>query len=77
MLTLANSDGSTNQRRIPGANTDYRDYYANLRDAILGSATPAVTHQQALDVMQALELARESSVQRRTLSWPVGNSLPV
>jgi scyllo-inositol 2-dehydrogenase (NADP+) len=77
VLTLANVDGTTSQRRIPGANTDYRDYYTNLRDAILGRATPVVTHQQALDVMQTLELARDSSLQRRTLSWPVGNSLPV
>jgi scyllo-inositol 2-dehydrogenase (NADP+) len=77
VLTLPNADGSTSQRRIPGAQTDYRDFYANLRDAILGKATPVVTHQQALDVMQALELARDSSLQRRTLSWPVSNSLPV
>jgi scyllo-inositol 2-dehydrogenase (NADP+) len=77
VLTLPNADGTTSQRRIPGANTDYRNYYANLRNAILGRATPAVTHQQALDVMQALEMARESSLQRRTLSWPNPNSLPV
>jgi scyllo-inositol 2-dehydrogenase (NADP+) len=77
VLTMANADGTTTQRRVPGAHTDYRDYYANLRDAILHRAQPAVTHQQALDVMQALELARESSVQRRTLSWPNPNSLPV
>jgi len=77
VLTLPNADGSTSQRRIPGAQTDYRDFYANLRDAILGKAAPVVTHQQALDVMQALELARDSSLQRRTLSWPVSNSLPV
>jgi predicted dehydrogenase len=59
------------QRSVPSAGTDYRDYYANVRDTLLGSATPAVTHQQALDVMQAIELARESSTTRRTISWPV------
>jgi scyllo-inositol 2-dehydrogenase (NADP+) len=77
VLTLGDADGATTQRRIPPAQTDYRDYYANIRDTIVGRATLAVTHHQALDVMQALELARESSLQRRTLSWPNPNSLPV
>jgi scyllo-inositol 2-dehydrogenase (NADP+) len=70
LLTLANGDGSTSARRMPSANSDYRDYYTNVRDVLLGRATPAVTHQQALDVMQALELARDSSNQGRTLPWP-------
>ena len=58
------------QRRIPSATCDYRDYYANVRDAILGRAALAVTPDYALDVMRLLELARASSEQRRTLSWP-------
>ncbi len=70
LLTLPNADGTTTQRRIPSATGDYRDYYANIRDTLLGCAMPAVTHQQALDVMQILELARESSATRRTLPWP-------
>ena len=49
---------------------DYRRYYANVRDAVLGSALLAVTPQQALRVMRALELAMESSRERRTLPWP-------
>jgi scyllo-inositol 2-dehydrogenase (NADP+) len=69
VLTQVNADGTPLQRRIPPANTDYRDYYSNLRDALLGRAAPAVTHQQMLDIMQALELARQSSDQRRTLPW--------
>ena len=63
-------DFTTTERRIPSAACDYRDYYANVRDTLLGRATPAVTHQQALDVMQALALARESSATRRTIPWP-------
>jgi scyllo-inositol 2-dehydrogenase (NADP+) len=48
---------------------DYRRYYANLRDAILGTAPLAVTSEQALRVMRALEMAHESSRERCTLPW--------
>ena len=51
---------------LPG---DYRLFYANVRDAILGSASVDVTHEQMLDVMHALELARESSRRQCTLNW--------
>jgi scyllo-inositol 2-dehydrogenase (NADP+) len=69
LLTL--SDGtSTNQRRIPSSTGDYRDYYYNVRDVLLGRAQPAVTLPQALDVMRALELARESSAKHCTIPWP-------
>ena len=64
---------SFEQRRIPSATCDYRDYYANLRDAILGKAALAVTLEHALDVMRMLELARASSERRCTLPWPSRN----
>jgi scyllo-inositol 2-dehydrogenase (NADP+) len=70
VLTLADAAGATTQRRIPSHTGDYRDYYANVRDVLLGKATPVVTPQQALDVMRTLELARESSTKRCTISWP-------
>jgi predicted dehydrogenase len=60
---------SFEQRRIPSATCDYRDYYANVRDAILGRAELAVTPEYALDVMRVLELARASSQKRCTISW--------
>jgi len=60
---------SFEHRRIPSASCDYRDYYANLRDAILGKAELAVTPEYALDVMRMLELARASSDRRCTLPW--------
>jgi len=47
---------------------DYRRYYENIRDAIHGRATLAVTPQQALDVVRLLELAQESSRQGRTVT---------
>ncbi len=68
MLTLVENDKTT-QQRVPPASCDYRDYYANVRDAILGKATLAVTPEAALDVMRVLELARESSEARRTIEW--------
>jgi scyllo-inositol 2-dehydrogenase (NADP+) len=48
-------------------NCDFRDFYANLRDAILGKAAPAVSPEWAVDVMRLLELARQSSSERRTV----------
>jgi predicted dehydrogenase len=70
LLTLS-VNGTLTKRRIPSANCDYRDFYANLRDAILGKAKLAVSTAWALDVMRLLELARQSSAQRRTVSVPV------
>jgi scyllo-inositol 2-dehydrogenase (NADP+) len=67
LLTLSENDTFT-QRRVPSANCDYRDFYANLRDAILGKAELAVSPEWALDVMRLLELARQSSNERRTVS---------
>jgi predicted dehydrogenase len=63
------ADESFEQRRIPSATCDYRDYYANVRDAILGKAALAVTPEYALDVMRMLELARASSERQCTLPW--------
>jgi scyllo-inositol 2-dehydrogenase (NADP+) len=60
---------SFEQRSIPPASCDYRDYYSNVRDTILGRAALAVTPEYAMDVMRMLELARESSQKRCTISW--------
>jgi scyllo-inositol 2-dehydrogenase (NADP+) len=68
VLTVPSGD-SFEQRRIPSASCDYRDYYSNVRDAILGRAPLAVTPEYALNVMRLLELARESSQKRRTIPW--------
>jgi scyllo-inositol 2-dehydrogenase (NADP+) len=68
VLTVPSGDTFTRQR-IPSAACDYRDFYANVRDAILGSAAPAVTPEYALDVMRMIGLARQSSEQRRTMPW--------
>ena len=46
---------------------DYRGFYANVRDAILGAARLAVTAEDGLRVIRLLELARQSSCEGRTL----------
>jgi scyllo-inositol 2-dehydrogenase (NADP+) len=56
-------------RAIPSERGDYRGFYENVRDAILGKATLAVTPEQAIDVLRALELAKESSVKKCALAW--------
>ncbi len=65
-LTMANGDSE----KIPSLKGDYRKYYENVRDAILGKASPAVTPEHGLDVMMALELAAQSSREGRRVPWP-------
>lgn len=61
-------NGQTLKKRIPSSG-DWRDFYVNVRDALLGKAELLVTPQQVLDVMFALELAQLSSAQKRVLPW--------
>jgi scyllo-inositol 2-dehydrogenase (NADP+) len=68
VLTTVENDVVT-KRSVPSASSDYRDYYANVRDAILGRATLAVTPEHALDVMRVLEMAQESSRTACTIAW--------
>ncbi|HEV2277634.1 MAG TPA: Gfo/Idh/MocA family oxidoreductase [Acidobacteriaceae bacterium] len=48
-------------RRIPTKRGDYRGFYENVRDALLGKAELAVTPEQAWRTIRLIELARESS----------------
>ena len=48
---------------------DYTAYYANVRDAIRGTAKLAVTAEEATRLIRALELAEESSRAGRTIAW--------
>lgn len=66
-LTIGEGQGTVT-RRIPSRG-DWREFYANVRDAIAGSAELIVTPRQALDVMVALETAVRSSAEQRTLHW--------
>jgi predicted dehydrogenase len=65
-LSVAEGDGVTS-RKIETLAGNYVGYYENVRDAILAVTPPEVTVPQALNLMYLLELARESSRQRKTL----------
>jgi predicted dehydrogenase len=71
--TLTFADGKA--KRVPSQPGDYRKYYENVRDAILGRAPLAVTPEQAMDVMMALELAMESAREGRRAAWPSAREL--
>jgi scyllo-inositol 2-dehydrogenase (NADP+) len=68
VVTTPSGDTFTH-RRIPSAPSDYRDFYANVRDVLLGQAAPAVTLDWSLNIMRLLELCRESSSTQRTLPF--------
>jgi predicted dehydrogenase len=48
---------------------DYRGFYENVRDAILGTAPLMVTGRDGWNAIRAIELAKRSSVERRTIAW--------
>jgi scyllo-inositol 2-dehydrogenase (NADP+) len=66
-LTLV-ENGDATTRTIPSIG-DWREFYANVRDAILGNAPLLVTHQQILDVMVALELSLKSNANHCAVPW--------
>lgn len=51
---------------LPGS---YRSFYLNLADAIGGRAEPAVRHKEMLQVMRIIELAIQSSKEKRTVPF--------
>ena len=53
--------------RVPTIPGDYRQFYANVRDAILGKAPLAVSAEDGYRTLRLLDLARESHQRRRTL----------
>jgi len=61
--------GELSQQKIPTLRGDYRDFYVQVRDAILAKAKPPVTLQDALRLMYMLELCVESSRKRTPLPW--------
>jgi scyllo-inositol 2-dehydrogenase (NADP+) len=66
-LTLVAGDSTTTRKVLSFG--DWREFYANVRDSILGTAPLEVTPQQCVDVMVGLELAMESSEKRTTVPW--------
>ena len=60
---------SGEDRAVPTEAGDYRGYYENVRDAILGKSALAVTPEAALRVMRVLELVQQSSRERRVVDY--------
>jgi predicted dehydrogenase len=54
-------------QRVPILRGDYRGFYENVRDVLLGKAELAVKPEQAWRTTRLIELARESSGQGRRL----------
>jgi len=63
------SDTTPGGHKVKTEAGDYREFYANVHDAMLGHAELAVKPQQALDVIRAIELAIESNRDQRTVPW--------
>ena len=55
------------QGKVESERGDYRDYFINLRDAILGKTAIAVKPEEARNVMYIIELAFRSSKEKRTI----------
>ncbi|MDH6594763.1 putative dehydrogenase [Variovorax sp. TBS-050B] len=66
-LTLVAGDGAVSTRRVPTRAGNYTDYYAAVRDAILGSGPNPVPPEQAVALMELLDLGRRSAEEGRAL----------
>ena len=62
-------DGENVRKWKVESSGDWRDFYANVRDAMLRKAALQVTPEQVLRVMVGLELVRESNDKRRSVAW--------
>jgi len=69
--TLKLADGT--ESKIQTQPGDYRGYYANIRDAILGEAPIALPGTDAWRTTRIIELARQSSAEGRTLPVDLSN----
>jgi scyllo-inositol 2-dehydrogenase (NADP+) len=59
--------GTLTQTKVKTEFGDYRNYYANVRDAINGTAELAVKPMDGYRTIKLLEMARQSSLEGRTL----------
>jgi scyllo-inositol 2-dehydrogenase (NADP+) len=59
--------GTLTRTKIKTDFGDYRNFYANVRDAINGTAELAVRPVDGYRTIRLLEMARQSSLERRTL----------
>ena len=69
-------DGKAVERTVPTLPGDYRSYYENVRDAILGLAPLAVPGEHGWRTMRLLEMALESSAHRCAVPCASLNQMP-
>jgi predicted dehydrogenase len=67
-ITTLDANGATQHTTVPTLPGDYRGFYANVRDTLLGKAEQAVTLVDAWHVLRLLEWARESSEKRAAIT---------
>jgi len=66
-LSLARPGGTFIRRSIPTRSGNYADYYAAVRDAILGRGPNPVPPEQAVALMELLDLGRQSAREGRAI----------
>ena len=67
-LVVPGSDGGEPQRRIwPTRAGNYVDYYAAVRDAILGNGPNPVPPEQAVALMELLDIGQQSAAEGRAI----------
>jgi predicted dehydrogenase len=66
-LTVCATDGRLNARKLPTRAGNYVAYYAALRDAILGTGPNPVSPEQAVELMELLDLGRRSATEGRAM----------
>jgi len=66
-LVLPAADGTVAKRAWPTRAGDYVAYYAAVRDAILGQRPNPVPPEQAVALMELLDLGRRSAEEGRAL----------
>ena len=67
-LTLIGLDGSAQTQPLPTQAGNYMSYYAAVRDAIWGKGPNPVTPEQAVELMELLDLGRQSAAEGRALA---------
>lgn len=68
-LSAIVGDKTIEEKKVPSERRDYRGFYENVRDVMLGTSKPLVTLDEALRVMYALELSEASGPERKVLPW--------
>lgn len=66
-ITTLGPENVTQHTKVPTLPGDYRDFYRNVRDTLLGKAGQAVTLVDAWHVLRLLEWGRESSERRAAI----------